>query len=73
MGCSAHETTIPARGKALVDTDISIAVPIGTCKFSLSSRAGVRIANSLLGLLQMDALLLAAVLLRKTSLTLELV
>lgn len=30
---SAHETTIPARGKALVDTDISIAVPIGTCKF----------------------------------------
>lgn len=33
---SAHETTIPARGKALVDTDISIAVPIGTCKFLLS-------------------------------------
>lgn len=32
-GDSAHETTIPARGKALVDTDISIAVPIGTCKF----------------------------------------
>lgn len=29
---AAKETTIPARGKALVDTDISIAVPAGTCK-----------------------------------------
>lgn len=29
---SAHDTTIPARGKALVDTDISMAVPAGTCK-----------------------------------------
>lgn len=28
---AAKETTIPARGKALVDTDISIAVPAGTC------------------------------------------
>ncbi|KAF7557857.1 hypothetical protein G7046_g5949 [Stylonectria norvegica] len=27
---SAHNTTIPARGKALVDTDISMAVPAGT-------------------------------------------
>lgn len=27
---SSHATTIPARGKALVDTDISIAVPAGT-------------------------------------------
>ncbi|CEF72939.1 unnamed protein product [Fusarium graminearum] len=27
---SAHDTTIPARGKALVDTDISMAVPAGT-------------------------------------------
>ncbi|KAI5847154.1 dUTP diphosphatase [Morchella snyderi] len=27
---SSHSTTIPARGKALVDTDISIAVPAGT-------------------------------------------
>lgn len=35
---SAHETMIPARGKALVDTDISIAVPIGTCKFFHSKR-----------------------------------
>ena len=28
--CSAHETTIPGRGKALVDTDLAIAVPTGT-------------------------------------------
>lgn len=26
---------IPARGKALVDTDISMAVPAGTCMFVL--------------------------------------
>lgn len=29
---AAKDTTIPARGKALVDTDISMAVPPGTCK-----------------------------------------
>lgn len=29
---AAKETTIPARGKALVDTDIAISVPAGTCK-----------------------------------------
>ena len=28
---AAKETVIPARGKALVDTDISMAVPAGTC------------------------------------------
>ncbi len=28
---SAHETSIPARGKALVDTDLAMAVPAGTC------------------------------------------
>ncbi|KAK8143282.1 Deoxyuridine 5'-triphosphate nucleotidohydrolase, partial [Beauveria asiatica] len=27
---AAKDTTVPARGKALVDTDISIAVPAGT-------------------------------------------
>ena len=32
---SAHDTVIPARGKALVDTDLAIAVPAGTCTFSL--------------------------------------
>lgn len=42
---SAHETTIPARGKALVDTDISIAVPVGTCKFLLSSRVKIGIID----------------------------
>lgn len=30
---SAKETIIPARGKALVDTGIAIAVPVGTCMF----------------------------------------
>lgn len=30
---SAKETVIPARGKALVDTGIAIAVPEGTCTF----------------------------------------
>lgn len=29
---AARDTTIPARGKALVDTDIAISVPAGTCK-----------------------------------------
>ncbi|KAK9773692.1 putative Deoxyuridine 5'-triphosphate nucleotidohydrolase [Seiridium cardinale] len=29
---AAKETVIPKRGKALVDTDIAIAVPAGTCK-----------------------------------------
>ena len=28
---SAHETVVPARGKTLVDTDLAIAVPEGTC------------------------------------------
>ena len=29
---TAQDTTIPARGQALVDTDIAIAVPAGTCE-----------------------------------------
>jgi hypothetical protein len=29
---AARDTTVPARGKVLVDTDIAIAVPEGTCK-----------------------------------------
>jgi dUTP pyrophosphatase len=28
---SAKDVTIPARGRALVGTDISISVPVGTC------------------------------------------
>jgi len=31
---SAKDTTIPARGRALVPTDISISVPVGTCMCS---------------------------------------
>lgn len=30
---ASQDTTIPARGKALVETDISMSVPAGTCKF----------------------------------------
>ena len=33
---SARDVVIPARGRARVDTDISIAVPAGTCEFSCS-------------------------------------
>jgi dUTP pyrophosphatase len=32
---ASQDTTIPARGKALVETDISMAVPAGTCESSL--------------------------------------
>jgi hypothetical protein len=32
---AARDTTIPARGKALVDTDISMSVPAGTCESTL--------------------------------------
>lgn len=31
---AARQTVIPARGKALVDTDLSMAVPAGTCESS---------------------------------------
>ncbi len=33
---AARDTVIPARGKVLVDTDISMSVPAGTCKFTSS-------------------------------------
>lgn len=36
---ASKPTTIPARGKALVDTDIAIAVPAGTCMSSRASMA----------------------------------
>jgi dUTP pyrophosphatase len=29
---AAKDGVIPARGKALVDTDIAMAVPVGTCR-----------------------------------------
>lgn len=35
---SAKDMTIPARGRALVGTDISISVPVGTCMFPACSR-----------------------------------
>jgi dUTP pyrophosphatase len=31
---AAKDTVVPARGKVLVDTDISMAVPAGTCMYS---------------------------------------
>jgi dUTP pyrophosphatase len=31
---AARDTSIPARGKALVETDLSMVVPAGTCTFS---------------------------------------
>lgn len=34
---ASKDTVVPARGKVLVDTDISMAVPDGTCLFTLSS------------------------------------
>jgi dUTP pyrophosphatase len=38
---AAKDTVVPARGKVLVDTDISMAVPAGTCMFAnLSGRRG---------------------------------
>lgn len=43
---AARETTIPARGKALVDTDLSMAVPAGTCT---SSTFCARCETGLLG------------------------
>ena len=66
MPKSAHDTTIPARGKALVDTDIAIAVPAGTCTChapcSRVTQLGHirRVANSGPGAVQMAELLLGA-------------
>jgi dUTP pyrophosphatase len=34
---AARDTVLPARGKGLVDTDISIATPAGTCKSSTNT------------------------------------
>jgi dUTP pyrophosphatase len=34
---AAKDTVVPARGKVLVDTDLSMAVPAGTCMLSNSS------------------------------------
>lgn len=34
---ASKDTVVPSRGKALIDTDISMAVPAGTCLFAFSS------------------------------------
>jgi len=34
---SAHDTTIIRHGKALVDTDIQMMIPVGTCMSPFSS------------------------------------
>ena len=41
---AARDTTVPARGKALVDTDISIAVPAG-CYGRIAPRSGLASKN----------------------------
>lgn len=43
---SAQDTTIPARGKAIVDTDISLAVPAGTCTLSCPLEPLIQSAKS---------------------------
>jgi dUTPase len=49
---SAHDTVVPARGKVLVDTELAIAVPEGTCKtgpfLKGDLQGGRRVANGLL-------------------------
>lgn len=45
---AAKDTTIPARGKALVDTDISMAVPAGTCKLTPIRSPCLSLQHSLL-------------------------
>ena len=38
---SAHDTTIIGRGKALVDTDIQMMIPVGTCMSPLLSHLAI--------------------------------
>lgn len=45
---AAKATVIPARGKALVDTDISMAVPAGTCKSCTVHTKECKIQSNLL-------------------------
>ena len=42
--CSAVEVTVPAKGKAIVATDFSIAVPIGTYG-RVAPRSGLAVKN----------------------------
>lgn len=38
---AAAESTVPARGKAMIETGIAIAVPEGTCTFLHPGRGGL--------------------------------
>lgn len=42
---SSQATIVPARGKVLVDTDISIAVPAGTCMSNRSIRLNQHVSD----------------------------
>jgi len=42
---ASKDTVVPARGKVLVDTDISMAVPDGTCLFALLSSSLIPLPN----------------------------
>ncbi|KAL8501232.1 hypothetical protein ACS0TY_020692 [Phlomoides rotata] len=46
MGTRAVETRVPARGKALVPTDVSIAVPEGTYA-RIAPRSGLALKHSI--------------------------
>lgn len=63
---SAKETMIPARGKGLVDTQLAIAVPAGTCELIVVSSLYQRSRNELMAA-QMVELHREAGLLPKTS------
>lgn len=54
---ASKATVVPARGKALVDTDISMAVPAGTCKYCTAQHKELQEASLIL-LKQTDASLL---------------
>lgn len=43
---ASRPTTVPARGKVLVDTDISMAVPAGTCTSSLYTSYSLQVLTS---------------------------
>jgi dUTP pyrophosphatase len=45
---ASKETVVPARGKVLVDTDLSMAVPAGTCKSLLARDGGIPAAHLML-------------------------
>ena len=65
---SAKDTVVPARGKALVDTELAIAVPAGTCEHDRCESHFRRIWSADRSL-QMDGLPPEVVLRRRTSLT----